>query len=86
MTLITITAVYTALCILANICEKIGRKTAANVKALDVDKGRIFRFPNDKELNESDFNIVQMHKQHQAKLNLFVFPISISFFPQNHYS
>lgn len=49
------------------ICEEIGRKTAVNVKALDVEKGKRFRFPNDKEPNESHFNMVQVHKQHQAK-------------------
>lgn len=66
-TLITITAVYTASHIFAYIYEKIGRKTAANIKALYVGKGKRFRFPNDKKPNESDFNIVQMHKQHQDK-------------------
>ena len=73
-TLITITAVYTASYIFACICEKIGRKIAANVKALDVDKGKRFRFPNDKEPNESDFNIVQMHKQHQIKFKCLSSP------------
>jgi len=67
MTPITITAVYTPAYIFTHICEKISMKTAANVKSLDADKGKRLRFPNNKAPHESDFSIVQMHKQHQAK-------------------